>query len=94
MRNHLLSGAAALTAVLSATPAFARPMTEVDLATMKRVAAPAASPDGRWVAFQITETAPESYKRSTDLWLVDRKAKGALPVRIADVASKNESSPA
>lgn len=69
-------------------------MTEVDLATMKRVAAPAASPDGRWVAFQITETAPQTYKRSTGLWLVDRKAKGAQPVRIADVAGKNESSPA
>ncbi|WOF41867.1 S9 family peptidase [Sphingopyxis indica] len=94
MRNHLLASAAALTAALSANPALARPMTEVDLATMKRVAAPAASPDGRWVAFQITETAPETYKRSTGLWLVDRKAKGAQPVRIADVAGKNESSPA
>lgn len=94
MRNHLLASAAALTAALSVNPALARPMTEVDLATMKRVAAPAASPDGRWVAFQITETAPESYKRSTGLWLLDRKAKDAQPVRIADVAGKNESSPA
>ncbi|SNS46225.1 alpha/beta hydrolase family protein [Sphingopyxis indica] len=94
MRNHLLAGATALTAALSVNPALARPMTEVDLATMKRVAAPAASPDGRWVAFQITETAPESYKRSTGLWLLDRKAKDAKPVRIADVAGKNESSPA
>src|SRR3546814_9009180 len=94
MRNHLLAGATALPAALSVKPALARPMTEVDLATMKRVAAPAASPDGRWVAFQITETAPESYKRSTGLWLLGRKAKDAKPVRIADVAGKNESSPA
>ncbi|ODU27617.1 S9 family peptidase [Sphingopyxis sp. SCN 67-31] len=93
MRNHLLSSAIALAAVLS-TPALARPMTEVDLATMKRVAAPAASPDGRWVAFQITETEAESYKRSTGLWLLDRKAKGAVPVRIADTPGKNETSPA
>jgi dipeptidyl aminopeptidase/acylaminoacyl peptidase len=93
MRNHLLSSAIALAAVLS-TPALARPMTEVDLATMKRVAAPAASPDGRWVAFQITETEAETYKRSTGLWLLDRTAKGAVPVRVADAPGKNETSPA
>lgn len=93
MRNHLLSSAIALAAVLS-TPALARPMTEVDLATMKRVAAPAASPDGRWVAFQITETEAETYKRSTALWLLDRTAKGAVPVRVADAPGKNETSPA
>src|SRR3546814_15303089 len=69
-------------------------MTEVDLATMNRVAAPAASPDGRWVAYQMTETAPETYKRSTGLWLIDRKAKDAKPARIADAAGKNESAPA
>jgi dipeptidyl aminopeptidase/acylaminoacyl peptidase len=93
MRNHFLTSAAALAAVLSA-PAFARPMTEVDLATMNRVAAPAASPDGRWIAFQMTETAAESYKRSTGLWLIDRNAKGAGPVRVADMPEKNETAPA
>ncbi|MGN6691915.1 MAG: prolyl oligopeptidase family serine peptidase [Sphingopyxis sp.] len=93
MRNHLLSSAIALTAALS-SPALARPMTEVDLATLKRIGAPAASPDGRWVVFQMTETAPETYKRSTGLWLVDRNAKGAKPVRIADTPDKNETSPA
>lgn len=93
MRNHLLPGALALATALS-SPALARPMTEADLATLKRVAAPAASPDGRWVAYQLTETAPDSYKRSTGLWLVDRNAKDAQPVRIADTADKNESAPA
>src|SRR3546814_18190667 len=61
---------------------------------MNRVAAPAASPDGRWVAYQMTETAPETYKRSTGLWLIDRKAKDAKPARIADAAGKHESAPA
>ena len=93
MRNHILSSAIALAAALS-TPAFARPMTEVDLATLKRVAAPAASPDGRWVVFQMTETEAETYKRSTGLWLVDRNAKGAKPVAIADTVGKNETAPA
>src|SRR3546814_7231879 len=93
MRNHILSSAIALTAALS-TPALARPMTEVDLATLKRVAAPTASPDGRWVVFQMTETDADTYKRSTGLWLVDRNAKNAKPAPIADTAGKNETSPA
>src|SRR3546814_893999 len=93
MRNHILSSAIALTAALS-TPALARPMTEVDLATLKRVAAPTASPDGRWVVFQMTETEADTYKRSTGLWLVDRNAKNAKPAPIADTAGKNETSPA
>lgn len=93
MRHHILTSAIALTAALS-SPALARPMTEVDLATLNRVAAPAASPDGRWIAYQLTETAPGSYKRSTGLWLVDRNAKNVAPVRVADVPEKNESAPA
>lgn len=93
MRNILLPSAIALAAALS-TPALARPMTEVDLATLKRVAAPTASSDGRWVVFQMTETAPETYKRSTGLWLVDRNAKDAKPVAVADTPGKNESAPA
>lgn len=93
MRHHILTSAIALTAALS-SPALARPMTEVDLATLNRVAAPTASPDGRWIAYQMTETAQGSYKRSTGLWLVDRDAKDAAPVRVADVPEKNESAPA
>lgn len=92
MRNLILTGAIALSAAL-ATSALARPMTAVDLATLKRISAPTASPDGRWVVFQLTETAPDSYDRTTGLWLVDRRAKDASPVRVADVAGKNESSP-
>ena len=94
MRNYLLPSAIALAAALSCSPAAARPMTEADLATLKRVAAPAASPDGRWVAFQMTETEAGSYKRSTGLWIVDRNAKNAQPVRIADTPDKNETAPA
>ena len=93
MRNHLLPCALALATALS-SPALARPMTEVDLATLNRVAAPTASSDGRWIIFQMTETAPDSYKRSTGLWLVDRNAKDAQPVRVADTPDKNETAPA
>lgn len=88
----LLTSAAALSATL-AVPTHARPMTEVDLATLNRIGAPTASPDGRWVVFQMTETESGSYKRSTGLWLLDRNTKDAKPVRIADTAGKNETSP-
>src|SRR3546814_17645319 len=94
MRNHLIPSAIALAAALSATPALARPMTEVDLATMNRVAAPAASPDGRWLVYQVTATAPETYKRSTGLWIIDRTAKSGKPPPIADAAGKNENASA
>lgn len=93
MRNLLFTSALALTAALS-PPALARPMTEVDLATLKRVAAPTASPDGRWVVFQMTETEADTYKRSTRLWLVDRHARDAKPTPIADTPGKNETAPA
>jgi dipeptidyl aminopeptidase/acylaminoacyl peptidase len=93
MRNLLFTSALALTAALS-PPALARPMTEVDLATLKRVAAPTASPDGRWVVFQMTETEADTYKRSTGLWLVDRHARDAKPTPIADTPGKNETAPA
>ena len=93
MRNHILCSAIALAAAIS-SPAHARPMTEVDLATLKRVGAPTASPDGRWVVFQMTDTEAETYKRSTGLWLIDRNAKDAKPVAIADTPGKNETAPA
>src|SRR3546814_14706870 len=93
MRNHLIPSAIALAAALSATPALARPMTEVDMATMYRVAAPAASHDGRWLVYQVTETAPETYTRSTALWNIDRTTKSGKPDHTAHDAGQNESYP-
>src|SRR3546814_15022393 len=87
MRIHSLASAIALTTALS-TPALARPMTEVDLATLKRVAAPTASPAGRWVVFQMTETEADTYKLSTGPWLVDSNAKNAKTDPIADTAEE------
>src|SRR3546814_11226613 len=94
MPNHCIASPIARAAAPSSTPALARPMPGVDLATMNRVAAPATSPDGRWLVYQVTETAPETYKRSTGLWIIDRTAKSGTPAHIADAAGKNESAPA
>ncbi len=91
--NKTLIALGALAFVLSASPALAqRTMTAQDLVTLKRVAAPAVSPDGQWVVWQQTDTDPASYKREAGLWRVP--AKGGAPERIADLADAGETAPA
>ena len=86
----------ALAIVVAAMPLSAqaqtRAMTAQDLVTLKRIAAPVASPDGQWVVWQQTDTDPASYARTPGLWRV--AAKGGTPERIADLPDAGESSPA
>jgi dipeptidyl aminopeptidase/acylaminoacyl peptidase len=85
----------ALAAPLAIAPAaHARPMTPTDLATLSRLAAPATSPDGRWVVYQLAVTDPQSLSASTGLWVVDTRAETPQPVRIADLPDANETAPA
>lgn len=82
-------------AALTPTIAEARPMTATDLATMRRIGAPAMSPDGRWLVYQLRETDLAADKGRNHLWLLDLKAKNAEPVRIASgAADKSEHDPA
>jgi dipeptidyl aminopeptidase/acylaminoacyl peptidase len=81
-------------ALVAATPVLARPMTETDLATMKRLAAPTASPDGALVAYQQQETDLPANRRRTDIWLMRTDDPEAAPYKIASKAEKNEHSPA
>ena len=63
--------------------ASARPaMTAQDLVTMPRLGGAAASPDGRWAVFPVTETDPVSYQRTSALWLRSLADPSAKPVRI------------
>ncbi len=65
--------ALALAAASSASAAEAparKPITHETLWMMKRVGAPLASPDGRWVLYQLTEPSYETDKAVSDLWLV------------------------
>lgn len=98
MHNRTARCLAALFAATSiasiATPAFARPMTAEDLATLARVGSAAASPDGSWVVYQQTDTNPSDYTRSTGLWIVSTRGENPQPVRIADIPEANETSPA
>lgn len=86
--------ASALSPIVLTAPAAARPMTESDLATFNRLGAPAASPDGKWVAYALTTTDLAANTRSTGLYLLDSARQDAQPVRIADSPAHNESAPA
>src|SRR5689334_1529656 len=46
------------------------PITHEKLWLMKRVSAPAVSPDGKWVIFSLLEPSYEADKDVSDLWLV------------------------
>jgi dipeptidyl aminopeptidase/acylaminoacyl peptidase len=82
-------------AALIPTIATARPMTPTDLATMRRIGAPAVSPDGRWLVYQLRETDLAANKGRNHLWLLDLKARSAEPVKVAfSAADKSEHDPA
>ena len=92
MKTHMLAGLAAL-ALVPASASFARPITATDLATMRRLAAPAVSPDGNWAVYQLRETDLEANRGRTDLWLLDLRRAGAAPLRIASAPEHNEHDP-
>jgi dipeptidyl aminopeptidase/acylaminoacyl peptidase len=95
MKQPILAAllASALSPLVLSAPAAARPMTESDLATFNRLGAPAVSPDGKWVAYQLTTTDLAANKRSTGLYLLDIASKNARAIAIADSPGHNESSP-
>jgi dipeptidyl aminopeptidase/acylaminoacyl peptidase len=64
-----------------ALPAATRPIAPEDLWAMQRVAQPAVSPDGVWVAFVATHYDTAANTNDSDLWLVP--AAGGTARRIA-----------
>ena len=84
---------AALAGFALPSPAFARPMTATDLATLRRIGTTTLSPDGHWLAWQLRETDLAANKGRTDLWLLDLTKKGAAPARIASTPDHNEHEP-
>lgn len=91
MKKLLLAGLAAL--AFAPLTAAARPMTATDLASMKRIAAPVASPDGRWLVYQLRETDLTANRGRVDLWLVDLSRPNAAAVKIASSPQFNEHDP-
>ena len=85
MRISTLVAAAVFTAAgLASSQAAAKTIiTHETLWMMKRVGAPAVSPDGKWVVFSITEPSYEPDKAVSDLWIVPA-ADGAAPRRLTN----------
>jgi dipeptidyl aminopeptidase/acylaminoacyl peptidase len=77
-------------AVEAAAPPPA-PMTAEQMIRLNRLAAPTVSPDGRWVVYQLTETAGQNFERTTGLFLLDTRAADAEAQAIADLPGANES---
>ena len=80
MARHL--GCIVLLALSISPPAWAvdkRPITPHDLWAMKRLGAPALSPDGATVAFTVQEWSVEKNKSTTNIWLVDVAGGDKVP---------------
>jgi dipeptidyl aminopeptidase/acylaminoacyl peptidase len=74
----LASAAAAQPPAPPADRGIKRPMTLDDLYKFKRVADPQVSPDGKFVAYQMTEiTDPAANKQHTHLWLAATDGRSA-----------------
>ena len=61
---------AAPLAALAQTPPARTPLTHEKLWMMKRVGAPAVSPDGKWAVYSVLEPSYEPDKEVSDLWVV------------------------
>ncbi|HZN12348.1 MAG TPA: S9 family peptidase, partial [Blastocatellia bacterium] len=68
-------------AAVSTSAQGKRPVTHEDIWLMKRVGAPAPSPDGKWVVFALVEPAYDEKDQSSDLWVVPADG-GAKPRRL------------
>lgn len=64
-----------------------RPVTARDVWAMKRLAAPALSPDGQTVAFTVQEWSVEKNKDSVNVWLVP--VAGGAPRRLTTAEAKD-----
>src|SRR3984957_3772351 len=75
------------TTAQSAVPS--KPITHEALWMMKRVGAPALSPDGRWVVYSVLEPSYETDKSVSDLWLVSTDGLKA-PRRITNTKAPED----
>lgn len=57
-----------------------RPLEIEDLFRIKRVSDPQISPDGKWIAFVVTEVSKEANKMNSDIWLIP--SSGGEPRRL------------
>lgn len=89
--RSLFVAAAALALALSVAAADKQPITHESMWLMKRVGAPAISPDGRWVVFSVTEPSYDEKEQTNDLWLAPTDGSSA-PRRLTSMKA-GESDP-
>jgi dipeptidyl aminopeptidase/acylaminoacyl peptidase len=70
MKSFLAALLLLATSVLAQTPSQKRPFTFEDMMKLKRVGAPVASPDGKWVVFDCVDVDLEANTRISHLWIV------------------------
>ena len=92
-----LLGATTAAALLLLVPSPGRaqgrePLAHETLFLMKRVGSPAVSPDGKWVAFSVSEPSYDEKKEASDLWIVP--ADGSAPPRRLTSSKGGESAAA
>ncbi|MDQ3144709.1 MAG: S9 family peptidase [Pseudomonadota bacterium] len=83
MTKHLILAAAAASALLSAAPSLARPMTATDMHMMRRIGSPSVSPDGRIALFTLSTTDLTANRRVNGLHTLDLTRPGAAPQPVA-----------
>lgn len=91
MKMFLLGAVGAM--ALATAPALARPFTPADMVALDRISAPAVSPDGQWLAYQLRGTDLAANRGRTDLYLLDIGKAGQAPKLIASTPDSNEASP-
>jgi dipeptidyl aminopeptidase/acylaminoacyl peptidase len=91
MKTFLLGAVCAI--ALTAAPALARPFTPAEMVALDRVSAPAVSPDGQWMAYQLRSTDLAGNRGRSDLYLLNIAKAGRAPRLIASKPDKNESAP-
>ena len=67
---HFLSILFVAFCCLASAQAPKKPITHESMWLMKRVGAPAVSPDGKWAVFSVTEPSYDPKEQVSDLWLV------------------------
>jgi dipeptidyl aminopeptidase/acylaminoacyl peptidase len=70
-----------------------KPFTINELIPIRRVADPQLSPDGKWIAFTITDTDKAANRRTTGMYLMSAKGGDAQQLLNGEVASQPRWSP-
>jgi len=75
----------------AAAPEVAQPFTVQDLVRLERISEPCVAPDGKRIAYTLRTTDMEANKARTGIWMLDTRKRGALPVRLTDIAANASS---